>query len=65
MLDQPGVSIALWGARRPGQVDAVSEVMGWAIDDESRMIIDQILRDAIKKPIGSEFMAPPSRDTVT
>ncbi|MEB2307686.1 MAG: aldo/keto reductase [Candidatus Brocadiaceae bacterium] len=65
LLDQPGVSIALWGARRPGQVDAVSEVMGWAIDDESRMIIDQILRDAIKKPIGPEFMAPPSRDTVT
>ncbi|OOP55472.1 MAG: general stress protein [Candidatus Brocadia carolinensis] len=64
LLDQPGVGIALWGARRPDQVDAVDEVMGWTIDDASRTTIDQILQDTIKEPIGPEFMAPPLRDTV-
>ncbi|TVM03047.1 MAG: general stress protein [Candidatus Brocadia sp. WS118] len=64
LIDQPGVGIALWGARRPDQVDAVDEVMGWTIDDASCTTIDQILRDTIKEPIGPEFMSPPSRDTV-
>ncbi|KAB2833844.1 MAG: aldo/keto reductase [Candidatus Brocadia sp.] len=64
LLDQPGVGIALWGARRPDQVDAVDEVMGWNIDNASRTTIDQILRDSVGEPIGPEFMAPPSRDTV-
>jgi Predicted oxidoreductases (related to aryl-alcohol dehydrogenases) len=64
LLDQPGVGIALWGARSPSQIDAIDEVMGWAIDDESRTTIDQILRDTIREPIGPEFMSPSSRDTV-
>ncbi len=64
LLDQPGVGIALWGARRPDQVDVVDEVMGWTIDDASRTTIDQILRDSVSEPIGPEFMAPPSRDIV-
>lgn len=64
LLDQPGVGIALWGARRPDQADAVDEAMRWAIDDTSIKAIDQILRDSIRDPIGPEFMAPPSRDTV-
>lgn len=64
LLDQPGVGIALWGARRPDQVDAVDEVLGWTIDDASRTTIDQILQDTIKEPIGPEFMAPSSRDTI-
>lgn len=63
LLDQPGVGIALWGARRPDQVDAVDEVIGWTIDNTSRTTIDQILQDTIKEPIGPEFMSPPSRDT--
>src|SRR5271167_788477 len=34
-LDQPGVSSALWGARHPGQLDPVSDVMGWKLDDSA------------------------------
>ena len=29
VLDRPGVSVALWGAKRPDQLDAIAGVMGW------------------------------------
>ncbi len=59
LLDQPGVSIALWGARSPDQVTPVDETMGWTIDAVSRKAIDQILQSSIREPVGPEFMAPP------
>lgn len=62
LLDQSGVSVALWGARRPDQLEPVDEIMGWTIDDESRKIIDQIVQKAIRDPVGPEFMSPPSRE---
>lgn len=65
LLDQSDVSIALWGARRPDQLDPVDEVMGWAIDDTSRKAIDQIVQKTIKDPVGPEFMAPPSHEDIT
>ncbi|NUO10240.1 MAG: aldo/keto reductase [Candidatus Brocadia sp.] len=64
LLDQPGVSVALWGARSPDQLEPIDEVMGWTIDDESRKAIDQILQKNIKDPVGPEFMSPPSREAV-
>ena len=33
VLDQPGVTSALWGARHPRQLDPVGDVMGWTLDD--------------------------------
>ncbi len=64
-LDQPGVSAALWGARHPGQLDPVGDVMGWKLDDSALGEIDQIIRDTVKHPIGPEFMAPPARSQST
>jgi aryl-alcohol dehydrogenase-like predicted oxidoreductase len=61
VLDQPGVSSALWGARHPGQLDPVGDVMGWTLDDIALGEIDRIIRDTIKDPVGPEFMAPPAR----
>jgi aryl-alcohol dehydrogenase-like predicted oxidoreductase len=61
MLDQPGVGVALWGARRPDQLAAVREVMGWRIDDATMREIDRILATTITDPVGPEFMAPPAR----
>lgn len=58
LLDQPGVSIALWGARRPDQLDPVADVMGWKTDDQSCHVIEPIVKNVIKYPIGPEFMAP-------
>jgi aryl-alcohol dehydrogenase-like predicted oxidoreductase len=60
-LDQPGVSTALWGARRPSQLDPVSEVMGWKIGPDEMHEIDRIVRSNVIDPVGPEFMAPPSR----
>ncbi len=61
VLDQPGVISALWGARHPGQLDPVGDVMGWSLDGAARREIDWIIRGTVKDPVGPEFMAPPAR----
>jgi aryl-alcohol dehydrogenase-like predicted oxidoreductase len=61
LLDQ-GDTIALWGARRPAQLDPVDEAMGWQLDDEAKRRIEAILGETVKNPVGPEFMAPPLRD---
>lgn len=60
VLDQ-GPTIALWGARHPGQLDPVEEAMGWSLDAAALGDIDGILQRHIQEPIGPQFMAPPSR----
>jgi aryl-alcohol dehydrogenase-like predicted oxidoreductase len=60
MLDQ-GISVALWGGRRPDQLRATLGVAGWSLDAASLAKINRILRDAITDPIGPEFMAPLQR----
>ena len=60
MLDQ-GITTALWGGRRPGQLDPVDEVSGWGLDAPAMAEIDRILRATITDPVGPEFMAPPAR----
>lgn len=59
VLDQPGVSIALWGARHPHELDPVDEVMGWSLDAEALAYVDETIAHAVRDPVGSEFMAPP------
>jgi aryl-alcohol dehydrogenase-like predicted oxidoreductase len=61
LLDQPGVGIALWGARRPDQLDPVREVSGWSLSKSDFDAIDAILRENIRHQVGPEFMAPPVR----
>ena len=61
VLDQPGVSAALWGARRPSQLDPLSQVMGWTLGSDAMQEIDRILRSNVKNPVGPEYMAPPAR----
>jgi aryl-alcohol dehydrogenase-like predicted oxidoreductase len=56
-----GDTIALWGARRPGQLEPVYDVLDWSLDDEAKRAIDKILAETIKDPVGPEFMAPSSR----
>jgi aryl-alcohol dehydrogenase-like predicted oxidoreductase len=63
LLDQPGVGIALWGARRPEQLAPISEVIGWSLTKSDFAAIDAILRASIHNPVGPEFMAPPARET--
>jgi len=61
VLDRPGVTSALWGARHPGQLDPIDDVMGWTLDGDAFLEIDRIIADTIKDPVGPEFMAPPAR----
>ncbi len=61
VLDRQPLSIALWGARRPSQLDPVSEISGWTLDQAALAAIDKILAENIKDPVGPEFMAPPAR----
>ncbi|MCF8301858.1 MAG: aldo/keto reductase [Bacteroidales bacterium] len=60
MLDK-GVDVALWGGRRPDQMDSIDDIMGWHIDESAMIEIDNIINSAITNPVGPEFMAPPSR----
>ncbi len=63
MLDH-GITIALWGARHPGQLAPVDEVMGWSLDESARAEIDRIVGETVTDPVGPEFMAPPERAAV-
>jgi aryl-alcohol dehydrogenase-like predicted oxidoreductase len=56
-----GITTALWGARRPDQLQPVKAVMGWRLDAPADAEIDRILRETILDPVGPEFMAPPAR----
>lgn len=58
VLDQ-GPTIALWGARRPDQLDPVGDVGGWTIDAETKREIDAILARSVPDAIAPDFMAPP------
>ncbi|OPL12534.1 MAG: general stress protein [delta proteobacterium ML8_D] len=60
LLDRHGVNIALWGARRPDQLDPVSDILGWKLDESSMESIDTILKETVIDPVGPEFMAPPA-----
>lgn len=59
VLDQPGVTCALWGARRPDQVDVLPEVFDFSIDAQTNTEIDRIIAEEVKNPVGPEWMAPP------
>ncbi len=61
VLDQPGVTAALWGARHPAQLDPIDGIIGWSLDESAMEEIDRIVRESIADPVGPEFMAPPSR----
>jgi aryl-alcohol dehydrogenase-like predicted oxidoreductase len=61
VLDQPGVSVALWGARHPGELSPLRDVMGWTLDAKALAEIDAIVNDSVRDPVGPEFMAPPEQ----
>jgi len=54
VLDTPGITAALWGARYPSELEAVKDVLDWNLDAEARSAIDQILRQTIADPISGQ-----------
>ena len=61
VLDQSGVSVALWGARHPLELSPLQDVMGWKLDNKALASIDQMVAESVTDPVGPEFMAPPEK----
>jgi aryl-alcohol dehydrogenase-like predicted oxidoreductase len=61
VLDQPGVSVALWGARHPGELEPLRDVMGWKLDNKALASMDKMVVESVRDPVGPEFMAPPEK----
>jgi len=64
LLDRTVDGIALWGARRPEQLDTIGEVWGWTLDAKALEVIDEIIDRNIKQPIPtyvSESFVPSCR----
>lgn len=59
VLDQPGVSVVLWGARRPEQLEPLQQVLGWKLDEATLAEIDRIPTETGIESFGPEFLAPP------
>ncbi len=57
-LDQPGISVALWGAKQPSQLAAVDGVMGWHLDERAWEAMTQIVEQTVEHPIGPEYLTP-------
>lgn len=61
VLDRPGVSVALWGAKRPEQLGAATGVMGWQLDAGAMAEIDRIVAESVTDPVGPEYLSPKVR----
>ena len=62
VLDRPGITVALWGAKRPDQLDAAAGVMGWKLDPATMTEIDRIVAEAVTHPVGPEYLTPRVRE---
>jgi aryl-alcohol dehydrogenase-like predicted oxidoreductase len=58
VLDRPGISAALWGAKRPAQLDAVKEILGWRLDAAAMAEVDRIVTECVTDPVGPEYLTP-------
>ncbi len=61
VLDRPGISVALWGAHRPDQLDAVRGVLGWKLDAGAMAEIDRMIEESVTDPVGPEYLTPSVR----
>jgi aryl-alcohol dehydrogenase-like predicted oxidoreductase len=62
LLNRPGVSVALWGAKRPDQLNAVADVMELKLRPSTLDAITRIVADSITDPVGPEYLAPAVRE---
>ncbi|MGA3262801.1 MAG: aldo/keto reductase [Terracidiphilus sp.] len=61
VLDRPGISASLWGAKSPDQLDAVAGVPGWKLDAGAMAEIDRIVTESVTDPVGPEYLSPRAR----
>ncbi len=61
VLDRPGISAALWGAKRPDQLAAIEGVMNWQLDESAMLEIDAMVQESVTDPVGPEYLTPAVR----
>lgn len=57
ILDQKGSGVALWGIRRPDQLEPLQGAFGWSLGAEDMDAIEEILLQTVTEPIGPDFMS--------
>jgi aryl-alcohol dehydrogenase-like predicted oxidoreductase len=57
ILDQQGSGVALWGIRRPDQLEPLQDAFGWSLSVRDMETIEEILRQTVVDPIGPDFMS--------
>lgn len=63
ILDR-GVDVALWGARRPDQLDPVGEIDDFTLSADDLDAIEEIVDETVTDSVGPDFMVAPTRDEV-
>ncbi len=61
VLDRPGVSVALWGAKSPEQLQTAMGVVGWHLDADAMAEVDRIVAECVTDPVGPEYLTPGTR----
>ena len=61
VLDTPGITAALWGARHPADMQAVTGALNWKLDAYAIAAIDQILEQAIDGIPSGPIMDPKAK----
>jgi len=56
-----GVNVALWGARKPGQMKDINTIFGWKLSEKDFQEIDKILHETLTNPANPETGGPPNR----
>lgn len=57
-----GVDVALWGARKPEQLEHLTDVWGWKLNQEDVREIDQIIKETIPHPVMAGLQGPPQKN---
>ena len=56
-----GISVALWGARKPEQLKEIDSIWGWKISDDEMQEIDELIEETVLHPAPFAIGAPPKR----
>jgi aryl-alcohol dehydrogenase-like predicted oxidoreductase len=58
ILDRSPRTVALWGAHRPQQLDAIPDCIGWRLDEAAMQAMNGIVQEYVHDPIGPEYLTP-------
>jgi len=62
VLDRSPLTVALWGAHRPAQLEPLAGCLGWKLDAGAMQAIDAIVAEHVIDPVGPEYLKPGVRE---